>query len=219
MMRFTQSICVTVRGDSLPRKAPIRTVRHATTLIVIWNRMKRWIFRYSERPHSTACAMLANELSRMVISLASLATAVPSPIDSPTCALLRAGASLVPSPVTATTSPNSWSRRTRRSLSIGRARAMILRRVSRALASSSVRASNSAPVMISSSVELSSQRPICRAISLAVPEVSPVMIFTPIPASRHCWIASGTSLRTGSMMPKIPCSCSPSLISSSRGFS
>ena len=181
-MRFTQSICVTVRGDSLPRKAPIRTVRHATTLIVIWNRMKRWIFRYSERPHSTACAMLANELSRMVISLASLATAVPSPIDSPTCALLRAGASLVPSPVTATTSPNSWSRRTRRSLSIGRARARIFSRDTRSSSSSSEREANWLPVRISSSEDPSSQSPICRAISLAVPEVSPVMILTVIPA-------------------------------------
>ena len=39
------------------------------------------------------------------MSLASLATEVPDPIESPTLAKLSAGASFVPSPVTATTSP------------------------------------------------------------------------------------------------------------------
>ena len=44
MMRFTQSICVTVRGNSVPMKAPISTANSATKLMVSWNRMKRWIF-------------------------------------------------------------------------------------------------------------------------------------------------------------------------------
>ena len=51
----------------------------------------------------TALPMLENELSMMVMSDASLATEVPSPIDKPTCAECNAGASFVPSPVTATT--------------------------------------------------------------------------------------------------------------------
>lgn len=53
----------------------------------------------------TAVPILLNESSSNVISLASLATEVPVPIDKPTCAWFRAGASFVPSPVTATTAP------------------------------------------------------------------------------------------------------------------
>ena len=102
-MRFTQSICVTVSGDSVPVKAPKSTVRQAATLTVSWKSMNRCMLRYSERPHMTARAMLPNELSMIVMSLASLATDVPSPIDRPTFAALSAGASFVPSPVTATT--------------------------------------------------------------------------------------------------------------------
>ena len=36
MIRFTQSICVTVRTISVPNNAPSITMRHAATLIVIW---------------------------------------------------------------------------------------------------------------------------------------------------------------------------------------
>ena len=102
-MRFIHSICVTVSGDSVPIKAPISTIRHAVTFTVSWKSKKRWMFWYSERPHITAFPIDANELSTMVMSLASLATDVPSPIDRPTWAAFKAGASLVPSPVTATT--------------------------------------------------------------------------------------------------------------------
>jgi len=63
------------------------------------------MFLYSERPHMTAVAMLLNESSISVMSLASFATDVPEPMDRPTCAKFSAGASFVPSPVTATTSP------------------------------------------------------------------------------------------------------------------
>lgn len=56
-----------------------------------------------------------------MISAAYLATSVPViPIENPTSAFLRAGASLVPSPVTATTSPTSLRALTRRYLSSGR---------------------------------------------------------------------------------------------------
>ena len=103
MIRFTQSICVTFRGESRPVNAPISTIRHAQMLIVIWKRMNLCIFRYKERPQIMALTILLKELSKIVISLASLALDVPSPIERPTCALLRAGASFVPSPVTATT--------------------------------------------------------------------------------------------------------------------
>ena len=53
----------------------------------------------------TALTMLVKLSSVRMMSLASLATSVPAiPIANPTSAFLRAGASLVPSPVTATTS-------------------------------------------------------------------------------------------------------------------
>lgn len=81
--------------------------------------MKRCIFLYRERPHITAVPILLKESSSNVMSLASLATEVPVPIESPTCAWFNAGASFVPSPVTATTAPFCCNSCTRRCLSYG----------------------------------------------------------------------------------------------------
>lgn len=59
--------------------------------------------------------------SNRIISAAYLATSVPAiPIANPTSALFNAGASLVPSPVTATMFPLSLSPVTRAYLSSGR---------------------------------------------------------------------------------------------------
>ena len=204
MMRFTQSICVTVRGDSVPRNAPMSTMRQAATLMVIWKTMKRWIFLYRERPHMTAREMLMKELSRMVMALASLATVVPSPMESPTCAAFRAGASLVPSPVTATTWSFFWSSLTSRSLSMGLARHMIFRSITRSSSSASGVCSNSTPVIRRSGVSSSVHRPIWRPISRAVPGVSPVTILMRMPASMQSFTAWGTSSRTGSEMAAMP---------------
>ena len=44
MMRLIQSICVTVKGDSVPIKAPQSTRKQAVTLTVSWKRRKRWMF-------------------------------------------------------------------------------------------------------------------------------------------------------------------------------
>lgn len=140
----------------------------------------------------------------MVISEASLATAVPSPIDRPTSATFRAGASFVPSPVAATTSPRFWRSRTNRSLSFGRARDRIFTSSTRLINSSSVIAANSVPVSMFLSVSFSFQRPICLPISFAVPDVSPVTILTCMPALTQSLIAAGTSSRTGSEIAKIP---------------
>ena len=148
--------------------------------------------------------MLAKELSRMVMSLASLATAVPSPMESPTCAALSAGASLVPSPVTATTSPPRCSIRTSRALSSGRARDMIFNALTRFRASSSDSAANSGPEMMASSGVSSCQSPTCRPTSRAVPGVSPVTIFTSTPARFTSAMAAGTSGLTGSLMATMP---------------
>ena len=58
--------------------------------------------------------------SKRMISQAYLATSVPvRPIANPTSAFLRAGASLVPSPVTATISPISFNPLTNKYLSSG----------------------------------------------------------------------------------------------------
>lgn len=58
--------------------------------------------------------------SNNIIPAASLATSVPAiPMAKPTSAFLRAGASFVPSPVTATTSPNYLSPVTNVNLSSG----------------------------------------------------------------------------------------------------
>ena len=79
-------------------------------------------------PHLQAFTIEANESSRMIMSAACLATSVPViPIANPTSAFLRAGASFVPSPVTATTSPNCLRPVTRRYLSSGLLLASTLR--------------------------------------------------------------------------------------------
>ena len=135
------------------------------------------------------------------MSDASLATAVPSPIDNPTCAAFNAGASFVPSPVTATTSPLACSASTNRFLSMGRARAMTFRLLTLLRSSSSLSSDNSGPVIthglpascLSSSVLSVSIIPTSRAISIAVPMVSPVTILMSIPALRHSSTAAGTS--------------------------
>lgn len=72
-------------------------------------------------PHMQAFMIDAKLSSIKMISAAYLATSVPvTPIANPTSAFLRAGASFVPSPVTATTSPTSLRALTRRYLSSGR---------------------------------------------------------------------------------------------------
>jgi hypothetical protein len=81
---------------------------------------------YMLRPHKTAFTMDEKLSSIRVIEAASLATSVPDiPIANPTSAFLRAGASLVPSPVTATTFPLYLRAVTRQYLSSGRDRAKI----------------------------------------------------------------------------------------------
>ena len=84
MIRLTHNIWVTVIGSSEPNREPSNTMIKAATLMVNWNRMKRWIFWYTERPHMTAEVILLNESSSNVISLASFATEVPLPMDKPT---------------------------------------------------------------------------------------------------------------------------------------
>ena len=56
-------------------------------------------------PSATAATMVAKLSSESTMSAACLATAVPDPMATPMSAFFRAGASLTPSPVMATTSP------------------------------------------------------------------------------------------------------------------
>ncbi len=91
-----------------------------------------------------AFTILAKESSRIIISAACLATSVPViPIANPTSAFFKAGASLVPSPVTATTSPNYLRPVTNKYLSSGLDLASTFR-WSQNLANSSLLATTSA---------------------------------------------------------------------------
>ena len=79
-------------------------------------------------PHITADTILLKLSSKSMIEAASLATSVPDiPIANPTSAFFNAGASLVPSPVTATTLPLSIKPVTNAYLSSGRDLAITFR--------------------------------------------------------------------------------------------
>lgn len=72
------------------------------------------------RPHKTALTIELKLSSSKIIAADYLATSVPAiPMAKPTSAFFKAGASFVPSPVTATTSPLSLSPVTRAYLSSG----------------------------------------------------------------------------------------------------
>jgi len=167
----------------------------------------------TDRPHMTALTMDEKLSSRMTMSAASLETSVPAmPMARPTSDSFRAGASLVPSPVTATISPMPFSVRTRTSLSAGEERARTWRRGSRATSSASGRARKVGPSMDRPpSVKMPHSRAMCWAVWM----LSPVTMRTVMPASWQVATAAGTSGRTGSLMPTMPIRVSPS----SKGFS
>ena len=82
------------------------------------------IFEKIDRPSSTAATMEAKLSSASTMSAACFETSVPViPIATPMSAILRAGASLTPSPVIATTAPCRWRAFTIRSLCSGLTRA------------------------------------------------------------------------------------------------
>mmetsp|Transcript_7208 Transcript_7208/g.11282 ORF Transcript_7208/g.11282 Transcript_7208/m.11282 type:complete len:399 (-) Transcript_7208:127-1323(-) len=111
MIRFTQSIITAFSGEPSPETAPTNTRIRATTFTVSWNWRNLRMLSYTERPQRMAFTMELNLSSRMTMSEASWATLVPvMPMLRPTLAAFRAGASLVPSPVTPTTWPPSSPR-------------------------------------------------------------------------------------------------------------
>jgi len=100
----------------------------ATQLTVNWNYRNFLILSKIFLPHLIAVTILVKLSSNRIIPAASLATSVPAiPIAKPTSAFFKAGASLVPSPVTATTLLSYFSPVTKRYLSSGVERANTFR--------------------------------------------------------------------------------------------
>mmetsp|Transcript_21595 Transcript_21595/g.43787 ORF Transcript_21595/g.43787 Transcript_21595/m.43787 type:complete len:290 (+) Transcript_21595:690-1559(+) len=227
MMRLTQSIWMAVRGLSVSTAEPRHATKMAVMLTVSWNCKNRQMLSYTHRPHSTALTMETKLSSMMITSDAFFATSVPwMPMAKPTSAFLRAGASLVPSPVTATVCflLAAWSPETRWCLSSGVERP-ITSSFSQILSNSAwsslpVFATVSRNVLPSHTLPGSaspSMMPHFFAIAAAVFMLSPVTMRTTMPARRHALMASGTSLRTGSSIPTSPIMvsfCSASLTSS-----
>mmetsp|Transcript_4355 Transcript_4355/g.13564 ORF Transcript_4355/g.13564 Transcript_4355/m.13564 type:complete len:216 (+) Transcript_4355:417-1064(+) len=165
MIRFTHSSCITLSG--MPRCVTAESVAttSATPLMVSWNCRNLRILEKTQRPHETEATIELKLSSRMTMSDASLATSVPvMPIDRPTSDTLSAGASLVPSPVTATTSPISLSADTSRYLSLGVERASTCSLGSAALRSSSLIFLKAGPSMAVPSVRMPHSRAMCCAV-------------------------------------------------------
>ena len=110
IIRFTQSICTGVNGDFFNTAAPKKAMKIATTLTVNWNCKNFLIQSKMFLPYLTAVIIELKLSSSKIIPAAYFATSVPAiPIANPISAFFRAGASLVPSPVIATTFFNCLS--------------------------------------------------------------------------------------------------------------
>ena len=179
IMMLIHSICTTVTGVSMPMNGPMMETPTAHRFIVSWKMMNFRMLLKMVRPYRIARAMEAKLSLRITISPASLATSVPLPIAKPTSAFLRAGASLMPSPVMPATSPIDWASCTSRLLSDGRARATTRSFGSSAFTSSSLIAASSALVITAPLCRpFSLSSPASRAMAAAVSLLSPVIITT-----------------------------------------
>eukprot|EP00906_Rhabdomonas_costata_P004819 RCo007179 len=205
MIRFSHNSCTAVRGCSLSGEAtePMNVSSTPTMFATSWNCRNLRTFSFTPRPHTTARTMVAKLSSIRIIALAPLATSVPEFIAKPTLASFSAGASLVPSPVTPTTSPRLMRSPTSTCLSVG-----LLRASTRRLGSRRIRASGSvsncfrkSTPSIASWAGSVPRMPHFPAIAVAVARLSPVTIRTTIPARRQTSIAPGTSSRIGSWIP------------------
>ena len=120
IIKFIHNIWIGAKTCCFIRLAPMRVVPTATMLIVNWNCINFLIESNMFLPQRTALTIELKLSSSRIMAAASLATYVPAiPMAKPTSAFFRAGASLVPSPVAATTSPLSFSPVTRAYLSSG----------------------------------------------------------------------------------------------------
>mmetsp|Transcript_29651 Transcript_29651/g.52915 ORF Transcript_29651/g.52915 Transcript_29651/m.52915 type:complete len:212 (-) Transcript_29651:1633-2268(-) len=193
----------------------------ATILIVSWNCRNFLMLSKMFLPHLTALTMLVKLSSSKMMSAASLARAVPHKfIANPTSDFFKAGASLEPSPVTATMYSRFLRPVTRRYLSSGSDLAstarcvMIASKASLFLTiglpfSSSTKpptaSLNSLPSSTAFDVsDFSSRRWHCLAIFIAVSLLSPVTMITLRPALCTVSTALGTSGLIGSSSPTSP---------------
>ncbi|RUS22692.1 hypothetical protein BC937DRAFT_87735 [Endogone sp. FLAS-F59071] len=152
----------------------------AVTLTVSWNCKNFLTASLTHLPHMMALTMLEKLSSIRMMLDASLATSVPViPIENPTSAILSAGPSFVPSPVTATISPSSLSLRTSTRLSSGLDRASTCSLGMIASISEGGSFLNTGPSM---TIPPCVWIPHCLAILLAVRTLSPVTIRTKTPA-------------------------------------
>ena len=153
------------------------------------------------RPSSTAETIVAKLSSSSTMSAASLATSVPViPMATPMSAFFRAGASLTPSPVMATTSPRSCSAWMISSLCSGETREYTETSPIRSARPATPNSSSSLPIR-TPPVET---MPAWAAMVRAVSGWSPVIMIGRIPAFRQRATASRASLRSGSIMATRP---------------
>ncbi|KAH3664530.1 hypothetical protein OGATHE_003345 [Ogataea polymorpha] len=164
-------------------------------------------------PHLMALTIDEKSSVVRMISEASLATSVPAiPMEKPTSASFNAGASLVPSPVTATTSPCFLKVSTNIRLSSGLDRASTQSLGTRLMRSCGLKVRKTGPSMHAvGSLNVSSLRiPQFLAMARAVKMLSPVTILTRTPAVAHLATASFTPSRRGSWIPTRESKTNPS---------
>mmetsp|Transcript_61984 Transcript_61984/g.192123 ORF Transcript_61984/g.192123 Transcript_61984/m.192123 type:complete len:277 (-) Transcript_61984:250-1080(-) len=180
-------------------------------------------FRFAKqrRPCSMPRTTEAKLSSRTMRSAASLLTSEPLPMAKPQFDCFSAGASLTPSPVTATHSPRLWKALTIWSFCFG----VVLAKTASwywhtCCQSSSLRLSRSGPVrtmareagvpcvrlarLLALSTSPALMMPTCCAMALAVAGWSPVTITTRTCAPWHWVMASLTPARGGSLRPTHP---------------
>ena len=120
MIKLTHNIWMGVRGDLFKMTELRIAMKMATMLTVSWNCKNFLMQSKMLRPYFTAVIMELKLSSSRMMPAAYLATYVPAiPIAKPISAFLRAGASLVPSPVMATTLLSCFSPVASRYLSWG----------------------------------------------------------------------------------------------------
>mmetsp|Transcript_94415 Transcript_94415/g.163178 ORF Transcript_94415/g.163178 Transcript_94415/m.163178 type:complete len:433 (-) Transcript_94415:1844-3142(-) len=211
MIRLSHSSCTGFKGSSLCSftAEPMSVRSTPATLTVSWNWRNFRMFSFTVRPQAAARTTVAKLSSISTISAAPVATSVPVRMANPASASFRAGASFVPSPVTATMSPWSMMHDTNSSLSVGLLRASTFNLgMRRSSFSGSVVASsrNAGPSMTvpSSGSVFGERMPHFLAMAMAVFLLSPVTIRTEMPALLQLSTAVGTSGRIGSWIPITP---------------
>ena len=129
---------------------------------------------------ATAITILERSSSSRIREAACLAISVPFlPIAMPICAALSAGPSFTPSPVIATISLFDFNALIIFNLASGNMRVKMVVFITQDFKSFSFNFINSSPEIVFSNP----LNPICFAIAVVVNSLSPVIIFTAIPAA------------------------------------